>query len=206
MVDTARGHATSRLPVAQTGRCCHREDRDGEVRCLPRPRRGSLSNGANMHTIRGPDEVPGRSRCRRLFHATVIGGGTVLAGVRTSSKIHLAVMVPILAAAGLAIAVTRLVASQAANPALPALLAGVSIIALLAWTRLVAIPFATKGKLPNGRNLADVLSRWQPERDRRKALRQRRNSPAYQGPHAHRRQHSLPPPDEDADPPTTPRP
>jgi hypothetical protein len=132
-----------------------------------------------------------------------MAGGTVLAGVWTSSKIHFAVLVPIPAAVGLAIAITRLMGSQEGNPAFAALLAGASIIALLAWTRLVAIPFATKGKLPNGRNLADVLRRWQRGRDRRKALRQRRNSPAYQGPHAHRRQHSLLPPDEDADPPTT---
>lgn len=103
---------------------------------------------------------------------------------------NLAIHTPLIATGFLIFALVELAAPNASNRTALALLAGGCVAALLVWTKAVAVPLVTKGKLPDGRNLADVLARQrvlhQRRRDHRQALRRRRESPSYPGPHAHR--------------------
>jgi hypothetical protein len=149
-----------------------------------------------MHAMRGPDEAPGSSRIARLLSWMVWIAD--FRGMWTQARVHYAVVGLVFPTGGLIAAVAEIAAPHAGNLAAWALLAGASSVALLAWIRFVAVPLATKGKLPDGRNLADVLARRRLAHDRRQALRQRRNGPGYRGPHAHRQPHSLPPPGNDA--------
>lgn len=118
--------------------------------------------------------------------------------LRVHAKVHFAFAGLTVPVAGLVTAVAEAAAPHEGNLAAWTLLAGASIAGLLAWVRFIAVPLATRGKLPDGRNLADVLARRrmlrQQARERRQALRRWRDNPRYQGPHSHRRPHSLPPP------------
>jgi hypothetical protein len=104
----------------------------------------------------------------------------------------------LLPVAGMVAAVAEIAAPHAGNLAAWALLAGASVVGLAAWIRLIAVPLVTRGKLPTGRNLADVLARRRLAHDRRQALRRWRGSPHYEA-HSHRRPDGLaaPPPGED---------
>jgi hypothetical protein len=103
---------------------------------------------------------------------------------------------PIAATGGL-VAGAAMFSGGATDPAAWTLLVAGCGLALLAWVRFVAFPFVTKGKLPEGRTIGDVTGPWRLTFERRKALRERRNSPEYRGPHAHRRPGSLPAPGAD---------
>ncbi|MBO0823351.1 MAG: hypothetical protein J2P27_05770 [Actinobacteria bacterium] len=116
-------------------------------------------------------------------------------------KLHLAFYTPPIAMVGLISTLVELAAPNASNRVALALLASACVAALLVWIKAVAVPLVTKGQLPDGRYLADVLARQrvlrQRRRDHRQALRRRRDSPSYPGPHAHRlsQQTQDPPPD-----------
>lgn len=105
-------------------------------------------------------------------------------------KLHLAIYTPLIAAGALVIALVELAAPNASSRIALALLAGGCVAALLVWIKAVAVPLVTKGKLPDGRYLADVLARQrvlrQRRHDHRQALRRRRDSPSYPRSHAHR--------------------
>ena len=101
------------------------------------------------------------------------------------------VLWPFAATGGLVTGVGEL-SGGASDPAAWALLAAGCGLALVAWVRSVVVPFVTKGKLPGGRSLGDVVGPSRLTFDRRKALRERRSSTTYKGPHDHRRPGGVP--------------
>lgn len=153
-----------------------------------------------MHEMRGPGKEPGGSRIARLLSWSVWIAD--LRGLWAREKVHLAVWGLLLPVAGLVAAVAEIAAPHAGNLAAWALLAGASVAGLAAWIRFIAVPLVTKGMLPSGRNLADVLARRRMLRrlahGRRQALGRWRGSPRYEA-HSHRRPHGLPPPPPDED-------
>ena len=147
-----------------------------------------------MGPKREPDRTPGVPQ-RGWFHALAMVWTFMVPPAWSHAKQLLAVTTPVIATAALIATAAEIAASHAGSPLALALQAGGSVLALLVWTKFIAIPFATAGKLPDGRYLADVLAQrrvlHQRERNRRKALRQRRDRSDYQGPHAHQRQTPL---------------
>jgi hypothetical protein len=121
----------------------------------------------------------------------MLAGAALGRPLLSQAKVNLAIHTPLIATGFLIFALVELAAPSASNRAALALLASGCVAALLVWIKAVAVPLLTKGKLPDGRNLADVLARRrvlrQRRRDHRQALRDRRDSPSYPGPHAHRR-------------------
>ena len=79
--------------------------------------------------------------------------------VWSHAKVMFAIVAPIAATALLVSALVELTAPRSSNPVTLALLASGSAVVLLAWIKAVAIPLVTKGKLPDGRYLADILAR-----------------------------------------------
>lgn len=143
-----------------------------------------------MHGRRGDDRQPGSARAlRRLTLAWAALGRPLW----SQAKVNLAIHTPLIATGLLIFALVELAASSASNRIALALLASGCVAALLVWIKAVAVPLVRKGKLPDGRYLADVLARKrvlrQRRRDHRQALRRRRDSPSYPGTHAHRLSH-----------------
>jgi hypothetical protein len=159
------------------------------------------AKGGGMGATRERSGAPDISQ-RRWLHALTMVWTFMIPPVWSHARLLLAMTTPVVATIALIGTAAELATPDASNSLALALTAGGSLLALLAWIRFVAIPFATKGKLPNGRYLADVLARRrmlrQRERDRRQALRQRRDRPDYRGPHAHRRRDNPRSPREEA--------
>jgi hypothetical protein len=141
-----------------------------------------------MHEIRPPDEAPGSSRIARLLSWTLWLAD--IRGLWVRVKVHCAFLGLMLSVAALVSAIAEITAPHAGHPAAWAVLAGAGFLGLVAWIGFVGVPLVTRGRLPDGRNLADVLARWRMSRqlvhDRRQALRRWRNSPRYR-PHGHQR-------------------
>lgn len=169
-----------------------------------------------MHGERRDDRQPGTARALR---PVMLAWAALGRPIWSATKVHLAIYTPLVATAALIIALVELAAPNASNRAAFALLASGCVAALLVWIKAVAVPLMKEGKLPDGRYLANVLARTrvlrQRRRDQRQALRRRRDSPSYPGPHAHRlsQQTQGPPPGhqntsraDHSDPNETPRP
>jgi hypothetical protein len=169
-----------------------------------------------MHGRRRDDQQPGTARALRRV---MLAGAALGRPLWSQTKVNLAIHTPLVATGCLVFALVKLAAPSASNRTALALLAGGCVAALLVWIKAVAVPLVTKGKLPDGRYLADVLARQrvlrQRRHDHRQALRRRRDSPSYPGPHAHRlsQQTQDPPPGhrstsraDHSDPNETPRP
>lgn len=150
-----------------------------------------------MHSERWDDRQP---RIARALWRVMLTWAALGRPIWSIAKVILAIYTPLIATVFLSIALVELAAPNASNRMALALLASGCVAALLVWIKAVAMPLAMNGKLPDGRYLADVLARKrvlrQRKRDRRQALRRRRDSPSYPGPHAHRlsQQTQNPPP------------
>jgi hypothetical protein len=109
--------------------------------------------------------------------------------VWTAAKWKFAMLAPVLATALLISAVVELATPGAGHPAGNALLASASAVVLLIWVKAIAMPLLTKGKLPDGRDLGNIVARRRMRREgtraRRQAHRERRGSET--GPNVHRR-------------------
>jgi hypothetical protein len=125
------------------------------------------------------DRAPGRSRIARVLSWAGAIAEDFSRGLWAHAKVHFAFPgLPVIVAVLLVV-----VAEIAAHPANLAAwaLVGAGSAGLLAWVRFIAVPLVTKGKLPDGRNVADVLTRRRIRRqlahERRQALRRWRDSP-----------------------------
>lgn len=140
-----------------------------------------------MHEIRGGSQPPGAALWWvRVRHGAV----SVIRHPSLATKTFFFVALIF----GLAIAGN--ISARTGDAAVSWLFEGGSFLVLLAWIGWVAIPLVTKGTLPDGRYLPDVLAsrraRKQRAGDYRQSHRRWRRSANYQ-PHAHRRPDSLPP-------------
>ena len=125
-----------------------------------------------------PAEVrsPGRaSALRRVMLALAVMAPPVWSHL----KLQFAIVAPVVSAALLIGGVAELAAPRTRNAAVFALL-GAAFAVLVVWIMAVAVPLLTKGKLPDGRYLAEVLARRrsllrQRARVRRQAFRHRRD-------------------------------
>jgi hypothetical protein len=130
-----------------------------------------------MQATRGDEQSGSVRTLRRVMLART----TILSPVWSHAKVEFAIVAPIAATALLVSALVKLTAPRSSNTVTLALLASGSAVVLLVWIKAVAVPLVTKGKLPDGRYLADVLARQrmrrQRTRDRRQALRHLRNLP-----------------------------
>ncbi len=136
-------------------------------------------------------QLPALPRSVRALRPVMLAWAVISPGLWSHYKVHFAIVAPIVATALLIGALVELAAPRASNRVVLALVAS-GVVVLLVWITAVAMPLVTKGRLPDGRYLAEVLARQrilrQHRRDRRQALRQRRDNPTYPGPHAHRHQ------------------
>jgi hypothetical protein len=149
----------------------------------------ALTKGGGMSATR----ERGGARLRALAMVWTLIVPPLWGFVWAHAKLQFAMLTPVVAPILLIVTAADIAAPHASSgPLALGLQAGGSILALAAWTKFIAIPFVTTGKLPNGRYLGDVVAPRRRERDRRKALRQRRHQPGYR-PHAHRRQTTQPP-------------
>jgi hypothetical protein len=139
-----------------------------------------------MHEAHQPDRAPGSSRTRRLLSWMLWIAD--FRGLRARVKAHYAAIGVVLPVAGLVSGIVQIAAPHARHITPWAVLAGASFLGLLAWIHCIAVPLVSRGELPDGRNLTDVLARRRMSRqlahDRRQALRLWRSSPRYQ-PHSH---------------------
>jgi hypothetical protein len=142
------------------------------------------------HARRGEVELAGsQPHSVRWLRRVVLVWAALAPPLWSRAKVKFAIVAPMAALALLISGGVQLAAPKVRTSVAVAVLA-IGIVVLLVWIAAVAVPLLAKGKLPDGRNVADVLARQrirrQITRDRRQALRHRRDSPSYAGPHAHR--------------------
>ncbi|HUB42363.1 MAG TPA: hypothetical protein VMA72_26220 [Streptosporangiaceae bacterium] len=135
------------------------------------------------------DLAGAQPRSGRWLRRVVLVWAALAPPLWSRAKVKFAIVAPMAAVALLISGGVQLATPKARNSVAVAALA-IGVVVLLAWIAAVAVPLVVKGKLPDGRNVADVLARQrirrQITRDSRQALRHRRHSPSYAGPHAHR--------------------
>jgi hypothetical protein len=109
-----------------------------------------------MHGERRDDRQPGTVRALRRV---MLAGAALGPPIWAQAKVHLAIYTPLVATGALIIALVELAAPNASNRVAVAVLASGCVAALLVWIKVVAVPLVGRGKLPDGRYLADILAR-----------------------------------------------